>query len=65
MKVSFGVVPLSCPFCGRNPEVIRAAGFGTYTVRCSNQYCAARPSVTGGSRRVATLMWNRRSNVEG
>ena len=60
MGTDFGTNPLRCHFCGRLPEVKKTSGLRAYVVRCSNKYCAARPSVCGSSRRLATLMWNRR-----
>jgi len=69
---------LSCPFCGRQPEVVPSNpdedGDAWGMVLCSNGDCVAQPSVLDGEeisdsrgsdeyKNSAIRRWNARSNI--
>lgn len=60
--ISDELAPLDCPFCGLPPEVEPWHGGGKrkHAVSCPHDVCEASPMVTGHTKRIAILKWNRR-----
>lgn len=48
-----------CPFCGREPEVIKVEPFGEYYIACRSMYCVEQRHLYC-SRQAAIKAWNRR-----
>lgn len=54
-----GVVPLPCPFCGKEPEPPQRGPW--YGIICTNSRCAVRPRVWRRSARGVLRDWNTRA----
>ncbi len=56
--------PLSCPFCGKPPQVVRLALAGDWCALCKNSDCLT-VEVYRSTRAAAIAAWNTRARKPG